>query len=72
MAKKLYRSRDSVLFGVCGGLAEYFDVDPVIMRVLFITTALLGGPGILAYILMAIVVPQNKALTGNNYGELPP
>lgn len=72
MAKKLYRSRDGVLLGVCGGLADYFDVDPVLVRVLFILGAILGGPGILAYLLMAVVVPRNPALTGGGYGELPP
>ncbi len=59
MDRKLYRSRsDKVLGGVCGGLAEYFDVDPVLIRVLFVAVTLGGGAGILAYIILWIVMPQ--------------
>lgn len=56
--KKLYRSRaDRVIFGVCGGLGKYFDIDPVIFRILFVLLAFIDGVGILAYIIMAIVIP---------------
>jgi phage shock protein PspC (stress-responsive transcriptional regulator) len=44
--------------GVCGGLGEYFDIDPTLVRLLFVVTALAGGPGLLAYIIMLIVVPS--------------
>jgi phage shock protein PspC (stress-responsive transcriptional regulator) len=58
MEKRLYRSRsDRVIFGVCGGLAKYFAIDPVLVRVIAVLTILLGGWGILAYIILAIVVP---------------
>ena len=59
MANKLYRSTsDKMLGGVAGGLAEYFDIDPTIVRVLFIVVTLFGGGGILAYVILWIVVPQ--------------
>ena len=62
MAKRLYRSRtDRVLWGVCGGLAEYFDIDPVIVRVITVVSLLFGGAGIIAYIVMAIIVPLEGA-----------
>ena len=57
--KHLYRSRsDRQIAGVCGGLAEYFAVDATIVRLLFVAFALLGGPGLVLYIIMAIVVPE--------------
>jgi phage shock protein C len=58
--KKLYRSRDNrMIAGVCGGLAEYFNVDPVIMRIIFFILLLPGGlPGLLPYIVLWIVVPE--------------
>ena len=59
MHKKLYRSsREKMLGGVAGGLAEYFDVDPTIVRLVFVLTVLAGGVGVLAYIIMWVVVPQ--------------
>ena len=59
--KKLYRSRDNrVLGGICGGLGEYFDIDPTLVRVLFVFGAFLGFPGalVLIYLLMLILIPQ--------------
>ncbi len=56
--KKLYRSRkDSKIAGVCGGIAEYFDVDPTIVRLLAVLTIFFGGGGIIAYIIAWIIVP---------------
>ena len=58
MAKRLYRSRtDRKIWGVCGGLAKYFDVDPTIVRVIFFVSILVGSLGFWAYIILAIVVP---------------
>ncbi|MFN8634592.1 MAG: PspC domain-containing protein [Chloroflexota bacterium] len=55
---RLYRSRShKMLAGVCGGLGEYFDVDPVLIRLLFVVTAFISGAGILAYLILWIVVP---------------
>jgi len=58
MERKLYRSRsERMICGVCGGLANYFDMDPTIVRIIFVLLALANGAGILIYIIMAIVVP---------------
>ena len=58
MEKKLYRSRtDRMIWGVCGGLAKYFGIDPVLVRVIFVVLGLMSGFGIIAYIILAIVVP---------------
>lgn len=59
MNGRLYRSRDRVLAGVAGGMADYFDVDPSMVRVLWaILTFLSGGLLLVVYILMAIIVPE--------------
>ena len=64
MEKRLYRSRtDRVIWGVCGGLAKYLGVDPVIVRVIVVLIALANGIGILAYIVMAIAVPVEGSRT---------
>lgn len=58
MEKRLYRSRsDRMLEGVCGGLAKYFGMDPTIVRIIAVLSVFVGGLGILAYIIMAIIVP---------------
>ncbi len=57
--QKLYRSQTNKVFaGVCGGLAEYFDVDPVVIRVLFVLMVLFGGTGIVLYIAAIFIVPK--------------
>jgi phage shock protein C len=57
--RRLYRSRSNrQLAGVCGGLADYFNIDATLVRVLFVVLAVLGGSGLLAYILFWIVVPE--------------
>ncbi len=57
--RKLYRSRsDRKLAGVCGGLAEFFSLDPTLIRVLFVILALAGGSGIVIYLAMWIMVPN--------------
>ncbi|MDP2362701.1 MAG: PspC domain-containing protein [Ignavibacteria bacterium] len=59
MYKKLYRSiTDKMLAGVCGGLAEYFSIDPVIVRLIFVLAVIFGGSGILAYIILWIIIPE--------------
>ena len=56
--KKLYRSEENKLFlGVCGGLGEYLDVDPTVIRLLWAIFVLAGGSGILVYIIAAIIMP---------------
>lgn len=59
MKKKLYKSDlDKKLCGVCGGVAEYFEIDSTIVRLAWVVFTLLGGSGILAYIIAAIVMPS--------------
>jgi phage shock protein C len=60
MSKQLYRSRtDRMIAGVCGGIAEYFDIDPVIVRLIAVVLLLPGGaPGLLPYIALWIIVPE--------------
>lgn len=56
--KRLYRSRrEKMLAGVCGGLAEYFGMDPSLMRILFVVFLLVGGSAILVYLILWLVVP---------------
>jgi phage shock protein C len=50
-----------MVFGVCGGLAEYFDLDAVFVRLAFVLTVLAGGAGVLAYLILAIVMPDEPA-----------
>ena len=59
MKKKLYKSRtDKKLCGVCGGVAAYFNIDSTLVRLALVAFTLLGGSGILAYIIAAIVMPE--------------
>lgn len=61
MIKRLYRSTtDRKIAGVCGGIAEYFDIDPTIVRVIAVLLLLPGGlPGFIPYVLFWIIVPNN-------------
>lgn len=66
MQKKWYRSRnDKMIGGVAGGIAEYFEIDPVIVRIIFVC-ALFFGAGILAYILLWIIIPEEPFTIENN------
>ena len=70
MAKKLYRSRtDSMIAGVCGGLAEYFNIDSSLVRVGMVLFVIAGGAGFLAYIILWIVVPQKPLVSSTAEGE---
>ncbi|HEX9917482.1 MAG TPA: PspC domain-containing protein [candidate division Zixibacteria bacterium] len=61
MENRLYRSKkDSVIAGVCGGLGEYFGIDPVILRIVAVILVLASGIGLLAYIIAWIAIPQRK------------
>ncbi len=63
MTKKLHRSRQNkLLAGVAGGIAEYFDIDPVIVRALFVVTTIGWGISLLLYILLWIIVPLNNLI----------
>ena len=60
MEKKLYKSnQNKMIDGVCGGIAEYFGVDPTVVRLIWALFSLMGGCGILAYIIAAIIIPRN-------------
>jgi len=59
MAKRLYRSREnSIIAGVCGGLGEYFDIDPVLIRIITVILIFPGGIGLIAYLVAWIAMPQ--------------
>ena len=59
MKKKLYKSsEDKKLCGVCAGIAEYFELDSTLIRLAWVVFTLLGGSGIIAYIIAAIVMPK--------------
>lgn len=59
--KRLHKSSgNKIIFGVCGGLGEYFDIDPTIFRIVFLFLLLFGGGGLLLYLIMAIVMPSEE------------
>ena len=73
MHKKLFRSaRDKMIGGVAGGLGDYFDIDPTIVRLVFVLSVFVGGAGFIAYIIMWIVVPQGPYPPYNMYSNIPP
>lgn len=57
--KNLYKSRtNKMVSGVCGGIGEYFGVDPTIIRLLWVLGCALGGSGVIAYVIAAILIPD--------------
>ncbi len=58
--KKLYRCEDGMVFGVCKGLAEYLDVDPTVVRLIWALLICFAGSGLLLYIICAIVFPTKS------------
>ncbi|MBI3115356.1 MAG: PspC domain-containing protein [Candidatus Kerfeldbacteria bacterium] len=71
--KRLFRSRsDRIIAGVAGGLGGYLGVDPTVVRALFVLLALTGGIGILLYLTLAIVVPEEPQPAGLSPSTLPP
>ena len=59
MDKRLYKSNDNkMISGVCGGIAEYFNMDPTLIRLGWVLFCALGGSGIIAYIIAAIIIPR--------------
>ena len=62
MEKKLRRSRNSMIAGVCAGIGEYFNIDPTLIRVAYVILSVLsaGFPGILLYIILLLVMPVEQ------------
>lgn len=60
MEKKLTKSNDKMIAGVCAGIAEYFDVDPTIVRIVYALLAIcsVGFPGLIVYIILALIMPN--------------
>lgn len=59
MEKRLYKTRHGNLIdGVCGGIAQYFNIDPTIVRLIWVAFCVAGGSGVLVYIICAIVIPR--------------
>ena len=59
MDKRLYKSNENrMIDGVCGGIAEYFDIDPTLVRLGWVLFCALGGSGIIAYVIAVIIIPR--------------
>ncbi len=56
--KRLYRSKDRIIGGVCGGIAEHLGVDPTLIRVLWVVGSLMWGAGVFAYLLCWLIIPE--------------
>ena len=71
--KKLYKSRTDVkIDGVCAGIAHFFNVDPTIVRLIWLLVGLAGGSGVLLYLICMFVIPREpdvKDYTGGGYGN---
>ena len=70
--KKLFRSRDDqMIAGVCGGLGEYFEVDPTLIRVAFAIGVLVFGHGLLVYLLLLILMPMRPTISQTSVPQVP-
>ena len=59
MENRLYKSKENrMIDGVCGGIAEYFNIDPTLVRLGWVVFSLAGGSGVLAYIIALIIIPE--------------
>jgi phage shock protein C len=58
--KKMYRSSNRILAGVCGGIAEYLDIDPTVIRVVYAVLSIfsVGFPGLLLYLILLVLIPN--------------
>ena len=68
--ERIYKSNtDRKVWGVCGGLAEYFDVDSTLVRLLFVVLTLAGGPGLILYIVLGLVMPEAPEYEEDEFGK---
>jgi phage shock protein PspC (stress-responsive transcriptional regulator) len=68
--RRLYRSKTNrIIFGVCGGLGEYFEVDPIIVRLIFVLFTITGGVGLILYFAMALIIPSEEGTKKASIGE---
>lgn len=59
MKRRLYKSRNNIMVdGVCSGIAEYFNIDPTLVRLGWVAFCAMGGSGFLVYIIAAIIIPR--------------
>lgn len=64
MKKKLYRdTKNEMLAGVCAGIAKYFDIDPTVIRLIWVVITFAGGSGLIAYIICALIIPEEPDFT---------
>ncbi len=63
--KRLYKSNDRRVAGVCGGIAEYFDIDPTIVRIAWVALTLMGGSGILLYLIASLIMDDAPGYIDN-------
>ena len=69
--KKLYRCvSDGKLAGVCAGIAKYFDLDPTVIRLIWVFVTFAGGSGLIAYIICALVIPEEPSYTEANWSDV--
>lgn len=72
MSQKIHRSRfDRVLAGVAGGVAKHFNLDPILIRVIFLVMALVGGGGLVAYIILWVLLPEEPYNSAYAEGDAP-
>lgn len=63
MTKKMYRIENGkMIAGVCGGIAKYFEIDPTVVRLAWVIFSAMGGSGLLAYIIAAIIIPTESQI----------
>jgi len=68
MTKKMKRSKyDKIIAGVCGGIGEFFDVDPTIIRLVFVFSTFIGGIGFVLYLALLFILPKNGDYNPSNF-----
>lgn len=70
MNRKIFKSnRNKVLTGTCGGIGEYFNIDPTLIRLIFVVTVFFGGGGIFAYIIASLIIPNQPIDDFENFDD---